>query len=150
MTRAAGHSRKADSGTLGSVYMENKNQGEDGTVGDRRGWGEMSAARRMGHTCGIWRGPESLGPTRIAMEHFFLATPQHKEILAQGSDLSRSCDPSHSCRSLTHCVEPGIEPVSWHTQDTTDPDSGNSAREDFKYRLLIGSLCYTKGIGSTL
>ena len=47
----------------------------------------------------------------------FFPTPQHMEFLGQGSGMSRGCDPSHSCGnagSLTHCVRPGIGPVSQH------------------------------------
>ena len=45
-------------------------------------------------------------------------------------DLSCRCNPSHRCnpscnydngRSLTHCGGPGIEPVSQHSQDASNP-----------------------------
>ena len=41
---------------------------------------------------------------------FFLAAPQHKVILGQGSDLSFICELSYSCSnagSLTHCAKLG-------------------------------------------
>ena len=46
------------------------------------------------------------------------------EFPGQGSDLSQSCDLSHSCgntKSLTHCAGLGIKPVSRCSQDTADP-----------------------------
>ena len=46
------------------------------------------------------------------------------EFLDQGSDPSRSCNLSCSCsntRRLTHCAEPGIEPVSQPSQVAADP-----------------------------
>ena len=46
------------------------------------------------------------------------------ELPGQGSDLSHSCDLSHSygnARSLTHHAAPGIEPSSQRSQDATDP-----------------------------
>ena len=45
----------------------------------------------------------------------FLAALLHMEFPHQGSDLSYSCDLSHSCSnkgSLTHCAVQGIKPVS--------------------------------------
>ena len=54
----------------------------------------------------------------------FLAALQHMEVLGQHSDLIHSCDLSSSygnTPSLTLCAEPGIEPSSQHSQDTTNP-----------------------------
>ena len=54
----------------------------------------------------------------------FLATPWHMEFPGQGSDLSCSCDLSHSCgnaRSLTGCARPGIKSASQCSKDTTNP-----------------------------
>ena len=53
----------------------------------------------------------------------FLATPRHMELPGQGSELSRNCDPSHSCgnaRSLTHCAGPGIKPRCQHSRDSAN------------------------------
>ena len=53
----------------------------------------------------------------------FLAAPRHMEFMGQGSDPSHSHDLSHSCSnagSLTHCGRPRIEPVTQHSQDSTD------------------------------
>ena len=50
---------------------------------------------------------------------FFLAAPRHMKFLGQGSDLSCSCDLSHSCSdagSLTHCAGLWIEPASQHSK----------------------------------
>ena len=55
---------------------------------------------------------------------FFLAAPWHMEFLGQGSAPSCSCNLSHSCGntgSLTHCIRPGIKPVSQCSQDTANP-----------------------------
>ena len=55
---------------------------------------------------------------------FFLAILKHMEFPGQGSDLSCSCDLSHSCSntgSLTHCARPRIEPVFQSSQDTASP-----------------------------
>ena len=41
----------------------------------------------------------------------FLATPQHRELLGQGSDPD----------SLSHCAWLGIDPESWHGRDATNP-----------------------------
>ena len=52
----------------------------------------------------------------------FLAAQRHMELLGHESDLSHTRDLSRSCnnaRSLTHCVGPGIKPVSQRSQDTT-------------------------------
>ena len=54
----------------------------------------------------------------------FLATLWQMEFPGQGSDLSRSCNLCSTwgnARSLTHCVRPGIEPVSQCSQDATNP-----------------------------
>ena len=58
------------------------------------------------------------------------------EFPGQGSDLSYSCDLSHSCgntRSLTHCAGPGIKPVSQCFQDATNPivPQGKLLLQDF-------------------
>lgn len=45
------------------------------------------------------------------------------EFWGQGLDPSHSCDLSHSygnARSLTYFAGPGINPISQHSQDTTD------------------------------
>ena len=49
---------------------------------------------------------------------------QHMKFSGQGSDLSCSCNLSHSCGNtgfLTHCARPGIELSSQRSQDATDP-----------------------------
>ena len=54
----------------------------------------------------------------------FFGCPWHMEFLGQKSDLSHSCNPSLShddAASLTHSAGPGMEPVSQHSQDTTNP-----------------------------
>ena len=46
------------------------------------------------------------------------------ELPSQGSDPSHSCEHSPSCsnaRALTHCVGPGIKPLSQCSQDAADP-----------------------------
>ena len=46
------------------------------------------------------------------------------EFPGQGSDLSPSSDLNHSCdntRSLTHCAQLGIQPVSQQSQDAINP-----------------------------
>ena len=48
----------------------------------------------------------------------FLAAPQHKKFLGQGSYLSQSC---HNAGSLTDCARLGIEHVSQCSQDAADP-----------------------------
>ena len=55
---------------------------------------------------------------------FFGCPKAYMEFLGQGWDLSLNCDLSHNCSnvgSLTHCSEPGIEPVSLCPQDAADP-----------------------------
>ena len=54
---------------------------------------------------------------------FFFPTLRHIEFLGQGSDLSHSCDLSHSygnTRSFTHCTRLGIEPESQGSREATD------------------------------
>ena len=43
------------------------------------------------------------------------------ELPGQGSDPSLSLNLSGNTGSLTHCARPGIEPVSQHFQDATNP-----------------------------
>ena len=55
----------------------------------------------------------------------FSAAPWHRhmEFSGQGSDLSCSCNLPHSCsnaESLTHCVEPGIKPLSQCCRDAAN------------------------------
>ena len=55
---------------------------------------------------------------------FFLATPQHMEILGQGSNLSHSCDIQSSCSntgSLSYCPASGIKPTYQCFRDATNP-----------------------------
>ena len=54
----------------------------------------------------------------------FLASLRYMEFPGQGSDLNFCCYLGYSCsnaRSLTHCAEPGIEPVSQCSQEAADP-----------------------------
>ena len=56
---------------------------------------------------------------------FFFATLQHMEFLGQESDPNHCCNPCYSsCGKqldpLTHCVRPGIKPVSWSCRDTAN------------------------------
>ena len=54
----------------------------------------------------------------------FLTDPQNMEFPGQGSDLNYHWDLSHRCsnaRSLTHCAQLGIKPVSQHSQHTANP-----------------------------
>ena len=54
----------------------------------------------------------------------FLATSQHMEFPGQGSYPSHSCYLHCRCgnvRSLTHCANPAIEPVTWCCRDTAEP-----------------------------
>ena len=63
----------------------------------------------------------------------FLATPQHMELLGQGSDLSHSCNLCQAVATLdplTHCAGPGIEPASWHYRDTADPTASQQELQD--------------------
>ena len=58
------------------------------------------------------------------MSFHFLGVLWHMEFLGQGSDLSCSCDLSHSygsVGSLAQYARLGIEPVSQHSQDASDP-----------------------------
>ena len=49
----------------------------------------------------------------------YLATPRHMEVPGRGSDLG--CHSCSSAGSLTHSARLGIEPVSQHTKDASDP-----------------------------
>lgn len=56
--------------------------------------------------------------------YYYLATPQHLELLGQGSDPNLSLELSCCCgnaKSLTHFAEPGIELESQSSQDAADP-----------------------------
>ena len=69
----------------------------------------------------LYKGPRWAVPQHLCF--LFLAPPQHREVPDQGSDLSHSCNLSHSCGnagSLTHYAGPGIESASHHCGDTTD------------------------------
>ena len=55
---------------------------------------------------------------------YFLAAPQHMEVLGQGSDPSRSCDLCWrygNAGPVTHCVMPGIKPAPWRCTDVANP-----------------------------
>ena len=55
-----------------------------------------------------------------------LLLPGHSHSHSKGSDPSCSCSCNLQCscsstRSLSHCARPGMEPVSQHSRDGTDP-----------------------------
>lgn len=66
----------------------------------------------------------TLGSSCFLVSWFFLATPGCVECLGQSSDLSHSQDLHCSCSytgSLTHCVGPGMEPMSQSYRFTANP-----------------------------
>ena len=63
----------------------------------------------------------------------YLAVLRHMEFPRQLSDLSGSCNLRCSCsngRYSTHCAGPGMEPVSQHSKDATDPVAPQWERQE--------------------
>ena len=78
----------------------------------------------------VWEEGQKLG-----FGHFFffsyLAAPRHIEFLGQGSDLSHSCHLHGNAGSFNPLYCTGIEPVSWHCRDATDPTATTAGTPGF-------------------
>ena len=61
----------------------------------------------------------------------YLAAPRHIEFPGQGSDLSHSCDLHGNAGSFNPLYCTGIEPVSWHCRDATEPTATTAGTPGF-------------------